>query len=191
MPSNEIVFAPDRECTANDPHPILEFSNIKNGDVITSPLIEVRGSADASAAFRGWSLEMAHIDDPGNWILVVESRQPVRDGTLAIIDLSSMPNGLIVLRLRVAGPNDAVAEKLLQFQLQLPNPPTDVPTPRPTRTPVPPTDAPTKEPPPTDTPIPPTDSPTETPTPTPTEIPPTETETPSPTPTETPTATPT
>ncbi len=193
LPSNEVVFAPERECTANDPHPILEFSNIRNGDVITTHLIEVRGSADASAAFRGWALEMAHIDDPSNWILVVQSGQPIRDGTLAIIDLSGMPNGTIFLRLRVAGPNNAVAEKLLQFNLQLPGPPSEEPTRRPTRTPVPPTDHPTKPPPPTptDTPVPPTDAPTETPTPTPTEIPPTETETPSPTPTETPTATPT
>ncbi len=181
IPANEIVFAPDRECTANDPHPILEFSNLKDGDVIRVAEVEVRGTADATGGFKGWALDYGHSDDPGTWYPVVESRQPVRNGVLATLDLSTVQNGVVYLRLRVIGPNEASAEKIIRLTLQLPTPPTEIPPTEIPPTPIPPTPFPTATP--TATPVPPTDVPTVTPTPT--EIPPTETETPSPMPTPT------
>ncbi len=179
LPDDEIVFAPERECRSDDPRPLLEFNNLRDGMVITSPLLEVRGTADATAGFRGWALDFAHSDDPHNWISIVESRQPVRDGTLAILDLSPVPNGIVALRLRVWGPNNAVAEKIVLLTVQLPLPPTDTPFPSPTATPIPPTLTPL---PPTATPIPPTPTPlppTATPAPS-TDTPPPESPTPTP-----------
>lgn len=169
LPAGEPVFAPDRECTADDPHPILEFGNLKDGQVVTNSLVEVRGVADATGGFRGWALDYAHSDDPDNWFLVAEGRQPVRGGLLALLDLSMAQNGIIGLRLRIEGPNGAAAEKIILLNLQLPNPPTEIP---PTDTPIPPTDTPPP------TPVPPTSTPVE---------PPTETPIPPPTATETPT----
>ena len=178
------TFAPERECTASDPHPILEFSNLKDGQVITDSLVEVFGSADAAGGFKGWALDFAHSSDPDNWFQMVQSRQPVRNGLLSMLDLGAVENGVILLRLRILGPNDAYAEKTIQLMVNLPQvPPTDTPTATPTETPIPPTDIPT------DTPIPPTDiPPTDIP---PTDIPPTlkPTITPAP-PTDTPTLTP-
>lgn len=184
LESNELprkpVFAPERECTANDPHPILEFSNLKDEDVIREAEFEVRGTADATGGFKGWALDFGQIDDPGTWYTVIESRQPVRDGVLSKLDLRTAQNGAFFLRLRMLGPNDAYAEKIIQLELRLPNPPTEIP---PTEVPptffIPPT--------PTETLAPPTIAPpTETPTPTATEFPPTETPSPTPTETETP-----
>ncbi len=169
IPSGEIVFAPERECTADDPHPVLEFSNLRDGDEITDPLVEVRGTADATGGFRGWALDFAHGGDPGNWFPVIESRLPVRDGTLATLDLSVVENGIVFLRLRVGGPRDSYAEKIIRLVVSLPLPPTPIPSLTPTF------------PPPPDTPTP---TPTETPTPVPTA---TSTATPTETSTETPT----
>jgi hypothetical protein len=88
---------------------------------------------------------------------------------LSLLDLTTVQNGVIFLRLRIVGPNDAYAEKIIRLIVQLPVPPTDIPT----ATPIPPTI----------TNVPPTDLPTATPTVI--TAPPTETPTPSPTPTET------
>jgi membrane peptidoglycan carboxypeptidase len=163
------VFAPERECTANDPHPILEFSNLKDGQTITEPEVEILGTADATGGFKTWALDFGSSEDPGNWLQVVESSQPVRNDRLSLLDLTTVQNGVIFLRLRIVGPNDAYAEKIIRLIVQLPVPPTDIPT----ATPIPPTI----------TNVPPTDLPTATPTVI--TAPPTETPTPSPTPTET------
>jgi membrane peptidoglycan carboxypeptidase len=160
------TFAPERECTASDPHPILEFSNLKDGQVLTEASLEIRGTADATGGFKGWALDFSHGGDPG-WTQLIESRLPIRDNVLASIDLSAMQNGVITLRLRILGPNDAYAEKSIRLIVQLPLTPTPIPpTLEPTFTPtlVPPTDAPTLFPMPTDTPSP-TPNPTDTETP--------------------------
>jgi hypothetical protein len=160
------TFAPEHECTASDPHPILEFSNLKDGQVLTEASLEIRGTADATGGFKGWALDFSHGGDPG-WTQLIESRLPIRDNVLASIDLSAMQNGVITLRLRILGPNDAYAEKSIRLIVQLPLTPTPIPpTLEPTFTPtlVPPTDAPTLFPMPTDTPSP-TPNPTDTETP--------------------------
>ncbi|RJP50801.1 MAG: hypothetical protein C4583_09995 [Anaerolineaceae bacterium] len=185
IPANEVVFAPERECTADDPHPILEFSNLDDGDILREAEVEIRGTADATGGFKGWALDFGHSEDPDAWFPIVESRQPVRNGVLSVLNLNTVENGVIFLRLRIVGPNDAHAEKIIRLVVQLPNSPTEIPP-----TEIPPTLFPTATP--TATPVPPTEIPPIEPptaTPTPTEILPTETETP--TPTETPTATPT
>lgn len=161
------TFAPERECTANDPHPILEFSNLKDGQMITETLVDVLGTADATGGFKGWALDFAHGGDPNNWFQIVESREPVRGGLLSVLDLGAVGNGTIILRLRIVGPNDAYAEKTIRLMVNLPIPPTLTPSITPTF--LPPTDIPTSTPtptdfPPTETPTPPAPTETETPT---------------------------
>lgn len=168
------TFAPERECTANDPHPVLEFGNLRDGQVITDISVEVRGTVDATGGFKEWALDYGHSDDPGNWFQIVASRSSVRNDLITSIDFTGVPNGVVHLRLRITGPNDAYAEKVIRLTLQLPIPPTAIP--------------PTEPPTPTATSIPPTEIPTEIPSLTP--VPPTETQVPSPVPTETPTTSP-
>jgi len=176
------TYSPERECTADDPHPILEFSNLRDEQVITETEVRIRGTADAKGGFKEWALDYGHSADPGNWFQVISSRAAVRDGLLSTMDLTGVQNGVIYLRLRIEGPNGAYAEKVIRLVVRLPVPPTEIP----------PTDRPTEIPPtaipPTATNIPPTEIPTGTPTST--LIPPTETSVPSPTPTETETPTP-
>ena len=160
MPRNP-TFAPERECTVNDPHPILEFSNLKEGQVITDSVVEILGTADATGGFKGWALDFSHNSDPNNWFQMVENRQPVRNGLLSMLDLGAVGNGVITLRLRIVGPNDAYAEKTIRLLISLPIPPTLTPSITPTF--LPPTDFPTSTPTPTETPTPP---PTETEMPT-------------------------
>jgi membrane peptidoglycan carboxypeptidase len=179
------VFAPERECTASDPHPTLEFSNLKDGDVVRDTELEIRGTADATGGFKSWALDFGQVDDPGTWYTVIENNQPVRNNVLTTLDMITVPNGIFFLRLRIEGPNGAYAEKIIQLVLHLPNPPTEIPPTEIPPTEIPPTGIPTVTPTATSVPptiVPPTDVPTATPTATevpPTDIPTaTETETP-------------
>ncbi len=95
------TFAPERECTASDPHPILEFSNLKDGQVITETVVEIFGTVDAAGGFKGWALDFAHGSDPDNWFQILESRQPIQNGLLSLLDLGAVENGFIILRLRI------------------------------------------------------------------------------------------
>ncbi|MBI3162062.1 MAG: PBP1A family penicillin-binding protein [Chloroflexi bacterium] len=191
LPLN-VQYAPERECNADDPQPILEFK-LNDGQSITSLPFDIKGSADAEDGIERWVLDLGLGADPSAWHLVIESNTPVRNGTLYTWDATDLQNGLITLRLTLFGKRTEV-EKRVILNLNLPAP-TEIPL-TPTTTPVPTipslTPIPTSTPTPTSTPFitiitilptstpTPTESPTETPTEAPTEIP-----------TETPTVTPT
>ncbi len=150
-------FAPDRECRADDPHPLINIA-LTDGQAINAPVLDIRGTADATGLFDSWRLEYGSGDQPGGWTLLNESRTPVRDATLFLWDLSSFTNGVVTLRLTVTGVNGEV-QRFTRLNIDLPLTPTPTPTLTATPTITPP---PTNTPPPPDTPIPPT--PTETPT---------------------------
>ncbi|HEY2982160.1 MAG TPA: hypothetical protein VGJ22_13330, partial [Anaerolineales bacterium] len=162
LPRNPI-FAPERECRADDPHPTLDFQ-LNEGQQITSAPLEIKGSAEATALFESWDLEYGLGSNPGEWHHLNGSDSPVHNGTLYNWnDIANLSNGTITLRLTLHGKNTDL-EKLLHLTLNLPTPtapPTPIPpTPEPP-TAIPPTETETPVPPPTDTLEPP---PTETPT---------------------------
>ena len=165
------VYAPERECRADDPHPQMDIA-LSDGQVITSPILEIKGTADATGYFESWKLEIGLGAEPDQWAYLNGGNSPVKNGSLHLVDLSSLPNGIVTLRLTVTGKHGEVI-KTVQLNLNLPTPtvpptetPTSTPTPTPTETPtifVPPSDTPTT--PPTETPTPPpSETPTETPT---------------------------
>jgi membrane peptidoglycan carboxypeptidase len=165
------VYAPERECRADDPHPQMDIA-LSDGQVITSPILEIKGTADATGYFESWKLEIGLGAEPDQWAYLNGGNSPVKNGSLHLVDLSSLPNGIVTLRLTVTGKRGEVT-KTVQLNLNLPTPtvpptetPTSTPTPTPTETPtifVPPSDTPTT--PPTETPTPPpSETPTETPT---------------------------
>jgi len=145
------VYAPERECSKNDPQATLEI-NVSDGQVITQPVLELKGSMDATGGFRRWRLEFGLGGNPDAWTTLAEGNDPVRDAALFNWDLSNLSNQTITLHLYMKG-EDGFAEKFVHFTLALPTP---TPTSTPTETPAPPT--PTA----TETLAPPT--PTETPT---------------------------
>ncbi len=161
-------YAPDRECSANDPQPIIEIS-LNDGEVITTLNLDIKGSAAADSGFKKWVLDYGQGASPSSWSVLSESNSPVKDGTLFSWNLSNVPNGPVTLRLTLIGDKTEVEERVT-LNLSLPPTPTVSPFPD---TAVPPTLIPTETPTqviiiPTDTPVPsPTETATEFPTPTP------------------------
>ncbi len=149
------VYAPDRECSSNDPHPTLQL-NVNEGDVISQPTLAIQGTANATGGFKSWRLEFGLGNNPGDWTLLAQSDQPANNSSMFNWDLSNLPNQTITLHLYVTGAN-GYAEKFIHFTVALPTPtPTLTPFPTPTDTPVPII--------PSDTPAP-TNTPADTPTP--------------------------
>ena len=186
-------FAPDRECSSDDPRPILEFTNLKDNDSIKDSPLKVRGIINVTkGGFTGWRLEYGRGDDPSEWTVLVEGRDKFENAeTIYTWNLDSVKGNKITLRIYLMNGDEFYAEKRVFFNLDLPAPtpaPTLAPTqtlaPTATSTPIPPTSTiapPTDIPPtntntpvpatPTDTPIPPTPTippPTDTPVETPT-----------------------
>jgi len=160
LPRNP-YYAPERECRADDPQPIMEFG-LSEGQTVTTPVLEIKGSAYADGGFKRWRLEYGLGAEPGSWSVLSESRDPVKNGTLYSWNVSSLPNGTITLRLILVG-DKAEVEKRIHLTLSLPTP--TAPPATPTFTPSP-TETPTVIVIPTDTPTaPPTETPTVTPTP--------------------------
>ncbi len=160
-------YAPNRECSASDPQPIIEIK-LNDGETITSAILDIKGSAAADDGFKRWILEYGQGAEPASWTVLIESADPVKDDTLYSWNLSSVPNGIISLRLTLIGDKTEV-EKRITLTLSLPIPTVPSATPTPTETLAPPTFTP----PPTETPTSEIIIPSETPTPTetPTETP--------------------
>ena len=160
-------YAPDRECSAKDPQPTIEL-NLNDGEVITSPMLDIKGSATADEGFKKWVLEYGLGAEPASWTVLNENNNPIKNDRLYLWDLSTVPNGIISLRLTLVG-DKADLDKRVTLNLSLPTPTVPSPTPTATESPVPPTPSET----PTIEIIVPSETPTpsQTPTETPTTIP--------------------
>ena len=137
--SDPPVYAPQRECSADDPRPSLEL-NLHDGQVLTQPVQLLQGTADASDGLRSWVLEFGLGDDPGSWTTLAQGDQPVQNAPFLNWDLSNLPDGPITLHLYLRG-KQGYADRYVHFTLALPTP-----TPPPTETPAPPTETPTPPP---------------------------------------------
>ena len=161
LPENPF-FAPERECSADDPRPILEFTNLNNDAVITDPNLIIKGIINVTRGdFTSWRLEAGSGEDPQDWTVLAQGNNRIEPaGDIYTWDLSDVTSGRITLRIYLMNGDEFYAEKRVTLILNLP---TSTPAPTPTLTPFPPTDLPTDTP--TETLTPPkTDTPTETPT---------------------------
>ncbi len=167
MPRNPF-FAPERECSADDPRPILEFSNLKDNDVITETTLVIKGVIDVTQGdFTGWRLEFGNGNDPDDWTTLAQGNNAIESsGDIFTWNLKDLTSDRITLRIYLMNGEEFYAEKRVTLTLNLPTP-TPEPTSTPSLTPLPPTDAPTSTPSETPTPTlppPPTDTPTPSPT---------------------------
>ena len=184
MPRNPF-FAPERECSIDDPRPLLEFSNLRDNDTVTEASLPIKGIINVTKGeFTGWRLEYGAGNDPSEWTVLAQGTNKFENAdTIYTWDLSTVLNTIqgnrLTLRIYLMNGEEFYAEKRVSLSLNLPTP-TPTPTLTPSVTPIPPTAIPPTNEPPTS--VPPTNTP----------VPDVKTETPTlPLPTETPTATPT
>ncbi|GAB4495169.1 MAG: PBP1A family penicillin-binding protein [Anaerolineales bacterium] len=146
-----IRFTPERECTADDPRPTIEFAAPRNGETINYSPLEIYARIDAKQ-FGRYFLEYGYGEDPEKWTLIDSSRQPVpQPDLIATWNLADLPAGTVTLRLRLLHEDEEhYAEVRIRLKL---NPPTPTPTPTETATPTP---TATVTPSPTATNLPPT-----------------------------------
>ncbi len=175
LPRNPF-YKPERECSADDPRPLIEFTSLKKTDTVNASPLEIKAIINVTKGdFTGWRLEYGRGEDPSEWTVLAEGRNKFeQSGTIFTWDLKDVDPSRVTLRIYLMNGENFYAEKRVFLTFDLPTP-----TPEPTLTPtlIPLTLTPTDILPtavPTDTPVPAT--PTETPT--------------SPPPTETPTETP-
>jgi penicillin-binding protein 1C len=167
MPRNPF-FAPDKECSASDPHPVLEFSNLNDSTVVTDPTLPINGVIDVkNGGFTGWRLEYGAGQDPSQWNLLTQGTGSFPTPSLIYTwNMQGIQDNKITLRLYLSNGEDNYAERRVTITLNLPTP-TPLPTVTPSLTPFPPTAVPTD----TLAPVIPTETPTQFPTETPTATP--------------------
>ena len=90
LPRNPF-FAPDRECSASDPHPVLQFTNLNNGTVVTETSLPITGIIDVkNGGFTGWRLEYGVGQDPAQWTPLMEADNRLRSLRDLYRDLSNI-----------------------------------------------------------------------------------------------------
>ncbi len=177
--SQPIFFTPSRECTADDPRPMLLFAGLSEGQTITQSPLEVYALVKVPGSYDSYTLSYGTGHDPAEWEDIYKGGpQSDQPQFLTDWDVSKLPSGEVTLRLYLKGDSDHYATRTIHLNIQ-------VPTPTPT-----PTSTPTQTFTPTNTPLP-SATPSNTPTsPPPTSPPPTQTNTPPPAPSQTPSGTP-
>ena len=142
-----VIFAPERECRADDPRPVLAFMAPRENDLVLQSPVSIYGVADATQGFQSVSLEFGFGDKPVEWQVLAGGRQAFpRPELLHTWDVDRLPSGRVTLRLTMQSEWGTFAKTLLHIDLLVPTP-----TPIPTATPVP-TATPTNTPFPTATP---------------------------------------
>ena len=138
--NDQIFFAPDRDCKADDPHPNIYFAGLNEDQTIVTSPLDIYAVVDAPNDFRRFRLEWGLGDDPGEWKTLLEGvtnpvKQPDRIYTW---NLNDVPRGKITLRIYLESTEERYAEKRIHLKIEAPTP-TPTPTNTPTTTPVPPT----------------------------------------------------
>src|SRR5215208_1518970 len=100
MPRNPF-FAPDRECSSTDPHPVIEFSDPKDGGTITQSPLPISGIIDVkNGGFTSWRLEYGVGADPSEWIVLVEGNNAFpQPGLIYTWDLKDITTDRVSLRI--------------------------------------------------------------------------------------------
>jgi len=168
-------YKPERECSSDDPRPVIQFTNLNETDTVTSSPLKIKGIINVTKGnFTSWRLEYGAGDDPAEWTVLAEGQNKFEQpDTIYEWDLKDVSPKHVTLRIYLMNGDNYYAEKRVSLTFNLPTP-TPEPTLSPTITPtfVPPTAVPTDTsvPAPTSTPIPAT--PTDTlPAPSPTSTP--------------------
>ncbi len=167
---SQLIFAPSRKCTADDPRAVIEFVGSSSTEqIISSSPVDIYAIVYATQGFKSFRLQYGMGANPNNWRTLTESTIPYQQAEkIYTWDISDLPAGQVTLRIYMESSSGGYAEKTVTLNLQIP---THTPAPTSTETVTPtPTETPTEPPVPTETPTP-TDTPTFTETPTETATP--------------------
>ena len=180
-------LTPDRECKTDDPRPKIVYSNLSEGQIITSLPLDIYAVVDAPD-FKDFQLSGGIGDNPVEWKKLGDPINKVAKDPTKIYtwDLKDIPPGKFTLVIRLNSSRDGFyAKKYIHLVNQVPTP-TTTSTPTLTTTPTPTsTVTATLTRTPTLTPLPSlTPTITHTPVDTSTPLPPTRTPTPPTTPTQ-------
>jgi hypothetical protein len=134
-----LVWAPARDCTLDDPRPVVNITYPVVGAVLQPGLIQVIGQAGATQDFDHYLVDYGLSHDPLGWGLVQgDTFSPVPElGKLADWDASNLPDGPVTVRVIVYSKAGGSAEYRVRFTIQRPSPtpaPTSTITPTPTIT---------------------------------------------------------
>ena len=163
-----IIFEQEKECSADDPHPTIFFSNLVDGQAIDNSPFDIYAVVYATDQFRKFRLEYGEGDNPTEWKPLVKDiteqyRDPERIYTW---DLDDVKRGKVTVRMYLQSTEKRFAEKRVHLIIKVPTPtatstvtftPTSTVTPTSTITLTPtvtatPTQTNTPPPPPSDTP---------------------------------------
>ncbi len=162
--SENVRFAPDRECKADDPKPTIFYAGLEENQVITESPFDIYAVADVPSGFKDFYLEFGIGEDPEDWKLLAGPFDSPRSSPDRLVtwDVSELAGNLVTVRLVMDGVEDNYAEKQIHLLLDVP-PATATPLPTATQTSLPTiTFTPTFTP--TNTMIPPTETSTVEPT---------------------------
>jgi len=116
--TDPILFAPSRECQSNDPHPIIEFSLLTEGQAITTSPLDIFAKLDVSVDFQNFTLSYGLGDNPIDWKSLYESNQPVsQSAKIYSWDLKDVPPGVITLKLTMNSIRGGYAERKIHLNM--------------------------------------------------------------------------
>ena len=121
------VYAPERECTRDDPQATLEI-NVDDGQVISQHTLALQGTMDATGGFKSWRLEFGLGSEPDggpHWQKEISRWTTVCCSTGIYPTWATRPSRL---HLYMKG-RDGYAERFVHFSLEIPTP-TPTPTTR-------------------------------------------------------------
>ena len=153
--SENVKFAPERECKASDPRPEIIFAGMEDNQTVSINPVDVYALVNVADGFKDFELLYGIGDDPGEWITLAgpfDSPRPAPD-RLVSWDATQYAGNMVTLRIILHGVDGQYADKRIHLILDIPQA-TATPTPTATATMIPtetptPTQVPTVEVPPT------------------------------------------
>jgi len=128
-----VTFLPERECKADDPRARIIFSNLSDGQTVTSNPLDIYGVVDAAQNYDKMRVEYGKGNDPSEWKELKEDSSRFPDvERLVTWDLleEEIEPGEYTIRIRIESTEEGrFAEKRVHILIQVATPtPTATPT---------------------------------------------------------------